>query len=610
MPARRPVRIASFSGGMGDKFSAFGEAVHGEPVDVLVGDSMTEFVESMVVARFLDEPEKHRRFSSPLFMQQLVPELETVAEKKLKIVTNAGVHAPSEMAGKIRQAVTERGLRLNVASVTGDDLREEAGRLIAEGQLVDIDTGEPIGKSPRQLLAVDAYLGGWGIKTALDDGADIVVTGRVADASLISGAAAWWHGWERDELDKIAGAVAAGHIIECGAQATGGNFSGFTTVPDNTLPGFPIAEIDGNGDSVITKRAGEGGAVTVDTVTAQLVYEIQGPRYLNPDVTWHTDSVTVTADGPDRVRVTGAKGSAPSETTRVGINFQRGYRGSMWYFLTGLQIDEKVRVLTRQGEIAARDNHVELRRFTCGRPADDPADQWQATVPVKVNVAGATAKDVEDFLSQLTSYWLNSVPGLYIDITQMLVNAPQPRIDYWPGQVRQDSLRHQVHLADGRVLDISPPPGMKPFGGQPPGPGGPSTPVGLPSPGPTARRPLGEVVHARVGDKAGNVNLGVWVPEDVAYPWLVSFLTTDRLTELLAAPAEVTVERYELPNLRALCFVLGGYLAPSSSAGLSLDQLGKGVGEFLRARHVDIPLSVLPSRLRVTPEWTAADNRV
>ncbi|MEV6823800.1 acyclic terpene utilization AtuA family protein [Amycolatopsis sp. NPDC051102] len=600
MSARRPIRMASFAGGMGDKFAAFREAVHGEPVDVVVGDSMTEFVESMVIARFFDEPEKHRRFFSPLFLQQLLPELEAVAEKGLKVVTNAGAHDPAAMAEKIREAVRERGLRLEVAGVTGDDLLDDARRLIADGQLGHIDTGEPIGKSPRQLLAADAYLGGWGIKTALDAGADIVVTGRVADASLVSGTAAWWHGWERDQLDELAGAVAAGHVIECGAHATGGNFSGFTTVPDNVLPGFPIAEIAGNGDSVITKRAHEGGAVTVDTVTAQLVYEIQGPRYLNPDVTWHVDSVRITPDGPDRVRLSGVKGSAPPETTRVGVHYQRGYRGSMWYFLTGLQIGEKVRVLTRQAEIAARDNRVELRRFTCGRPVDDPADQWQATVPVKVNVAGATAKDVEDFLAQLNSYWLNSVPGLYIDITQMLVNAPQPRIDYWPGAVRQDSLRHQVRLGDGRVLDVPPPPCTAPFGGQPCA--GPAAPDGPAAPGPTARRPLGEVLHARVGDKAGHADLGVWVSEDAAYSWLVSFLTADRLTELLAAPAEVTVERYALPNLRALCFVLRGHLAPSSSAGLSLDQLGKGLGEFLRARHADIPLSILPMRLRVTPE--------
>ncbi|MFL6126476.1 acyclic terpene utilization AtuA family protein [Actinophytocola sp.] len=595
MSPRRPVRIASFSGGMGDRFAAFKEAVHGEPVDALIGDSMTEFIESMMTARFIDEPEKHREFFSPLFVAQLLPELPAVAEKKLKIVTNAGVHAPLALAEKIRDAVRTGGLDLRVAGVTGDDLYAEVDRLAAEGQLVNTDTGESLDTDERHVLAADAYLGAWGVKSALDAGADIVITGRVADASLISGVAAWWHGWGRDELDRIAGAVAAGHIIECGAQATGGNFTGFTAVPGIVVPGFPIAEVADDGDCVITKRAGEGGMVTVDTVTAQLVYEIQGPRYLNPDVTWHTDSVTVTQEGPDRVRVSGAKGSAPVETTRVGMHLRAGYRGSMWYFATGLQIDEKVEVLRRQAELAAGEARVrKLRLFVCGRAVEDPADQWQATVPVKVTVAAATAAQVEAFVAQLNSYWLGGFPGFYTEITQIFADSAQARIDYWPGLVRQDSLRHQAHLPDGRVVDIPPPSGTRPYGGQPAGTRTP--PADLASFGPTVRRPLGHVVHARVGDKAGNANLGFWVSQDDAYPWLLSFLTTDRLVELLASPTATTVERYELPKLRGLCFVLQGYLGPSSSAGLSLDQLGKSLGEFLRARHVDVPVSLLPAR--------------
>ncbi|PSL52506.1 uncharacterized protein DUF1446 [Saccharothrix carnea] len=592
MSSRRPVRIASFSGSMGDRFSAFHNAVHGQPVDVLIGDSMTEFVESMVAARFLDDPEEHRRFFSPLFAAQLLPELTALADKKLKVVTNAGVHNPRGLAEKIRQAVQAGGVDLRIACVTGDDLFEEVDRLVAEGQLVNTDTGESLDSSERRVLAADAYLGAWGVKAALDAGADIVITGRVADASLISGVAAWWHGWERDELDKIAGAVAAGHIIECGPQATGGNFSGFTTVPDNTVLGFPIAEVADNGDCVITKRANEGGTVTVDTVTAQLLYEIQGPRYLNPDVTWHIDAVTVTQEGPDRVRVTGAKGSAPVETTRVGIHLHTGYRGSMWYFPTGLQIDEKVEVLRQQAEIAARENQVEaLRLLVCGRAVDDPADQWQATVPVKVTVAGTTEAQVKDFLTQLNSFWLGSFPGFYIEVTEIFPGV-HARVDYWPGLLRQDSLRHQAHLPDGRVVDIPPPSAAQPYTGQPASTLAP--PADLAFFGPTVRRPLGDVVHARAGDKAGNANLGVWVNQDDAYPWLLSFLTTDRLTELIAGPTPFTAERYELPKLRGLCFVLQGYLAPSSSSGLLLDQLGKSLGEFLRARHVDVPTSLLP----------------
>ena len=336
-----PVRIANFSGAMGDRFSAFEEAVQGDPVDVVIGDSMAEITMSMVVAGFHGNPEGRRRFFSEFFLRQLTPQLEAIAEKGIKVVTNAGIYHPAGLAEAIRAEVTAKGLGLKVAYVTGDDLTDTAKDLVADGQLNHLETRAPL--EIDEVLAVNAYLGGWGIKTALDEGADIVITGRVADASLVTGPAAWWHGWDRGELDKIAGATAAAHIIECGPQATGGNFAGFTGIADNTLPGFPIAEVAEDGSFVITKRTGDGGAVTVDTVTAQLMYEIQGPRYLNPDVTWHTDSIALAQDGPDRVRVTGARGSAASETTKVGVNFQRGYRGATWLFPTGLDVERQDR---------------------------------------------------------------------------------------------------------------------------------------------------------------------------------------------------------------------------------------------------------------------------
>ncbi|HEX5114691.1 MAG TPA: acyclic terpene utilization AtuA family protein [Pseudonocardiaceae bacterium] len=589
---RRPVRIANFSGVMGDRFSAFEEAVTGEPVDVVIGDSMAEITMSMLTAGFRAHPEAQHRFYSEFFLRQLRPQLGVLAERGIKVVTNAGVYHPAGLAEAIRGEIAERGLDLKVAHVTGDDLREHTARLIADGQLSHLDTGAPLTGDPAELLAVHAYLGGWGIKSALDAGADIVVTGRVADASLVTGPAAWWHDWTRDELDKIAGATAAAHVIECGPQATGGNFAGFTEVADNLLPGFPIAEVAGDGTFVITKRASDGGAVTVDTVIAQLLYEIQGPRYLNPDVTWHTDSITVTQDGPDRVLVTGATGSPPSLTTKVGINVQNGYRGSLWVYPTGLRIDEKVAVLRAQAERAAKDHELdELRLTVCGRQVDDPADQWQATVPVQISVAAREARTVTGFLAQFSSYGLGSIPGWYIDMTQMYSMNGQPRIDYWPGLVRQADVPHAVHLPDGGVVEIAPPPTMAEFTGQPRQPSAPPAEPG--AFGPTVRVPLGEVAFARVGDKGANANLGVWVRNDAAYPWLTAYLTPAELTRLLGAPEHVTVERYALPKLRGLSFVLTGYFAPSGSANLALDQIGKSLGEFLRARHVEVPTALL-----------------
>ncbi|GHF36835.1 hypothetical protein FHX82_007231 [Amycolatopsis bartoniae] len=587
----RPVRIANFSGAMGDRFSAFEEAVQGDPVDVVIGDSMAEITMSMVVAGFHDNPEGRRRFFSEFFLRQLRPQLPAIAEKGIKVVTNAGIYNPAGLAEAIRTEIAALGLPLKVAYVTGDDLTDAAKDLIADGQLKNMDTGATLDVDPAELLAVNAYLGGWGIKTALDEGADIVVTGRVADASLVTGPAAWWHGWQRTDLDRIAGATAAAHIIECGPQATGGNFAGFTGIDDNTLPGFPIAEVAGDGSFVITKRAGDGGAVTVDTVTAQLMYEVQGPRYLNPDVTWHTDSIELAQDGPDRVRVTGARGSAASETTKAGVNFQRGYRGAVWLFPTGLDIDAKIDVLKAQAERARQDNPVdELRFFVCGQPVPDPKDQWQATVAVQVAVAAAEQKTVSGFLNQLNSYGLGSIPGFYVDITQIYAATGQPRIDYWPGLVRQADLHHQVHLPDGRVLDIAPPPELTHFTGQPETPSSTTDPASF---GPTETVPFGRIVYARTGDKGANANLGVWSRNEAAWPWLAAFLTADRLRELLGCPDDVVIERYEQPNLHGISFVLRGYFPPSGSANLALDQIGKSLGEFLRARHVDVPTALL-----------------
>ncbi|WP_433042049.1 acyclic terpene utilization AtuA family protein [Dactylosporangium sp. CS-033363] len=591
----RPVRIANFSGAMGDKFSAFAEAVHGNTVgaaaDVVIGDSMAEITMSMVVAGLRGNREARRQFFSEYFLRQLRPELAAIAERRIKVVTNAGVYNPSGLAAAIRAEIAERGLDLRVAYVTGDDLTDRLPGLLAEGRPGHLETGAPLTVGPGEVLAANAYLGGWGIKTALDAGADIVITGRVADASLVTGPAAWWHGWGRDDLDRIAGATAAAHIIECGPQATGGNFAGFTTIPDNAVPGFPIAEVAEDGTFVITKRPGDGGAVTVDTVTAQLMYEIQGPRYLNPDVVWHTDAIELTQDGPDRVRVTGAKGSAAPPTTKAGLNFQRGYRGAIWLFPTGLDVPEKLEVLRAEAERARKDHPVdELHFFVCGRPVADPKDQYQATVPVQVAVAAGEQATVAGFLGQFTSYGLGSIPGFYIDLTQMYSMTGQPRIDYWPGLVRQADLAHQVHLPDGTVVDIAPPPGLEPFAGQPETAASTADPASF---GPTETVPFGRVVYARTGDKGANANLGVWARDAAGWPWLAAFLTEERLRDLLGCPDEVVIERYEQPRLRGISFVLRGYFPPSGSANLALDSIGKSLGEFLRARHVAVPTALL-----------------
>ncbi|CAN5545889.1 DUF1446 domain-containing protein [soil metagenome] len=591
---RRPIRVANFSGATGDHVGAFAEVVHGaEDVDVAIGDYLAEITMAMVAAGLDADAERLQAFHVPVFLAQLTPELATVAERGIKVVVNAGAFDPAGLADRVRQGVAEAGVDLRVAHVEGDDLLARVPELVAAGQLAHLDTGAPADSVAERLLAANAYLGGWGITAALQAGADIVVAGRVADANLVSGPAAWWHGWSPGDLDALAGAVAAGHVIECGPQAVGGNFAGFTDLfaGRDSGPylrrGFPIAEIAGDGSCVVTKRAGEGGAVSVDTVTAQLVYEIQGPRYLNPDVVLHVDSLTLADDGPDRVRMSGARGTAAPSTTKVACFVPDGHRVVLMAMATGLDIDAKTGWLRDQMETVRSALDLDAYDFTVlGRPADDPASQAEATVVVRIAAAAAEPATLQRLSAGFSSFGLGGMPGFYGELAP---RAVQRRIDYWPGLVEQSLVEHVAILPDGsRVAALAAP--TAPFLGQP------SEAATLPAydgPGETRRVPLGRVAYARTGDKGGNANLGVWTPRPEAWPWLASYLTAERVAELLAVPDGVRVVRYPLPLIHGLEFVLHGYFGRSGSSNIGLDQIGKAVGEFLRARDVEVPVALL-----------------
>ena len=273
---KRSVRIGNCSGFYGDRNDALAQMVSGGPVDVVTGDYLAEVTMYVLAKSRSRSPDEGYARS---FLSQLEPVLSQVASRGIRIVVNAGGLNPAGMAAATRALCEKAGIRLQVAHIEGDDLLGRLAELQRHGiTLNHMDTGEPLASWDKTPNTANAYLGGWGIASALADGADVVICPRVADASLVVGAAAWWHGWSMDDWDQLAGATVAGHIIECGAQASGGNFSGFVGLQDLYKPGFPIAEIDGDGTSRITKHPGTSGAVTVDTVTAQLLYEIQGPE--------------------------------------------------------------------------------------------------------------------------------------------------------------------------------------------------------------------------------------------------------------------------------------------------------------------------------------------
>jgi hypothetical protein len=585
---RRPVRIANFSGALGDWVEAFAVAVHGEPVDVLSGDYLAEITVAHIAGGYCaaDDKEGLARYYVELFLQQLTPELTTLARRGMKVVTNAGAFNPAGLAAAARAAIAAQGLSLRVACVSGDDLLARLPALLGESGLENVDTGQPLAPLIERTVAANAYLGGWGIAAALAAGADIVICGRVSDASLVTGPAAWWHGWKQDDWDRLAGAVAAGHLIECSAQVAGGNYSGFSEFATPSRIGFPIAEIAADGSFVITKRAADAGTITVDTVTAQLLYEIQGPDYLNPDVVLHVDSAELTQEAVDRVRVSGVTGSPAPETTKLGCLYTNGWRGVIYAFGTGGQMDAKLAWFERQMRSIADGLALDEYYFDpLGRPVEQPATQAQATVAIRIAAMAADPGELVKLRQGMTSFGLGGMPGFHAEAGPPFAM----RVDFWPTLVRQSEIHQQIVLDDGRPIDIALPPTAAFYPQQRAAP----KPEPIRFSGRTRRVPLGEIIHARAGDKGGNSNLGVWARRPKAWDWIRATLTEHQVAKLLALREGVRVERHELANLHGLLFVLRGYFGASAAGCAILDNLGKGVGEFLRTQLADVPVELL-----------------
>ena len=444
------------------------------------------------------------------------------------------------------------------------------------------------------MVTANAYLGGWGITAALEAGADVVICPRVTDASLVTGPAAWWHGWRRDDWDALAGAVAAGHVIECGPQATGGNYSFLDEITDRRYPGFPIAEVAADGSSVITKHDGTGGRVSTGTVTAQLLYEIGDPAYLNPDVVAHFDTVRLTQAAPDRVALTGTRGSPPPDTLKVALNMLGGYRNTTTMVLTGLDIEEKAEhataLLTEVLGGTEQFDEFDVRLLRFDHP-DAPTNE-QATAHLRITVKDTDERKVgRAFSNAATELALAGYAGFHTTTPPTAASAFGV---YWPTLIPGDLVTQAVHLPDGstQVVRHHERPDQAPA--TPPARSVPAAaPAGPDAGGPTESIPLGRLCGARSGDKGGDANVGLWAVSPRAYAWLRGYLTADRLAELLTEAAGLPIERYELPNLLALNFVIHGLLAPGVSGTTRPDAQAKGLGEYLRSRLVPVPVGLL-----------------
>ncbi len=578
------IRIANCSGFYGDRLSAAKEMVEGGPIDALTGDWLAELT-MLILAR--TQAKRPGSGFARTFVTQMEQVMGTCLDRGIKVVSNAGGLDPDHCAEAVADVADTLGLTPTIAYVNGDDLLPRLDELRAAGvDIIDHETGDPV--APIDYISANAYLGAWGIVEALDMGADIVVTGRTTDAAIVAGPAAWHHGWARDDWDALAGAVAAGHVIECGTQATGGNYSFFTELPGMERTGFPIAEIEADGSSVITKHPGTGGAVTVGTVTSQLLYEIGPPGYLGPDVTSRFDTMTLTQQGPDRVRISGTKGERPPDTLKVSMNAWGGFRTDVIVALTGLDIDAKAELVDAAFWGAAPyrpEDFDSVSRCVVRTDHVDPVSNEAATAQWRLTVKDADERKTKSLARGMNELALATIPGMY---GLAGGGVGKPFGVHTSGLVPADLVpQHVVVLGGDRTVVES----VAPAGGEPVDP--PSFDL-VPAPvGETRRVPLGTILGSRSGDKGGNANLGVFARSGAAYSWMTVHLSTDRLRELLPEAAELEIDRFEMPNIWSINFVIHGLLQEGVAASTRQDGQAKSLGEWFRARYADIPVSLL-----------------
>jgi len=585
------IRIANCSGYYGDKLSAAKDMVDGGPIDVLTGDYLAELTMTILYSQKIQRGEDKGYVGT--FLKQVKEIAQTCKAKNIKIVTNAGGLNPKSMANEIEKILLDQSVDMKVAYIDGDDLVPRMEELNNAGEeFKNLDRGQSLSDSGYATLTANAYLGAWGIKEALDNGADIVVCPRVTDAAVVIGPAAWKYNWKRDSYDALAGALAAGHIIECGCQATGGNYAFFKEVPSFENVGYPIAEIEEDGNFTITKHRGTGGLVSVGTVTAQLLYEISSPAYINPDVIAHFDTLKIEQVDQDRVYVSGCRGSSPPSSHKACINLAGGFRNGMEIILTGIDIEDKAKIFTDTlfNSLGGKDQFDEVSINLHKTNKNNPETNEEAMASLSISVKSMNPDLVgRMFTAKIVELSLASFPGFF---AQGGIKPSGPVIVYWPALVDSKFIKEKVYIND-KVIEVLPTSQLELediyYQKEP-------ISVEKLEINDTNSGYFGEVFGTRSGDKGGCANLGVWAKSDKAFSFLNDFLTVSALKELLPDLKSYEIERFDLPNIKSLNFYIHGILQDGVSSNNKKDSQAKSLGEYLRAKIIDMPVEILKEK--------------
>ena len=582
------IKIANCSGFYGDKLSAAKDLVEGGPIDVLTGDYLAELTMTILYGQKLQRGEDKGYVGT--FLKQVKEIAKTCDEKNIKIVTNAGGLNPKSMASEIQKILEEQAVEMKVAYIDGDDLMPEMSNLIGNGEeFVNIDKNTSLKNSGYTPLTSNVYLGAWGIKEALDNGADIVVCPRVTDAAVVIGPAAWKYNWDRNNYDALAGALAAGHIIECGCQATGGNYAFFKEVLNFDNVGYPIAEIYEDGSFNITKHPGTGGLVSKGTVTAQLLYEISSPAYVNPDVIAHFDTLKIEEVEKDKVHVSGCRGSSPPKDHKVCINLAGGNRNGMEIILTGMDIEDKAKVFTDTlfNSVGGKDQFDEVFIELHRTDKENPSTNEEAMASLVISVKSMNQELVGRlFSAKIIELALANIPGFFAQTTP---KSSGPVIVYWPALINSKYIKERVHV-DGKEIEIIPTSqlGLEEIYYQ-------REPIEIDDIKSSSHSEIffGDLFGTRSGDKGGCANLGVWAKNNTTFSFLYNFLTIEKIKELMPDLSKYEIERFELPNINSLNFYIHDILQDGVSSNNRKDSQAKSLGEYLRAKKILVPNEIL-----------------
>jgi hypothetical protein len=582
---KNPVIVANCSGFYGDRLSAAKEMVEGGPIDYLTGDYLAELTMLILAKNQL----KGRPGYARTFYTQMEQIIGTCKDKNIKVVSNAGGLDPERLSEDLSKLCDSLGISMSIGCVTGDDLRNQYEELRENGEeFQHLDTGIKLSKTTLMPISINAYLGAFPIVSALESGADIVITGRATDAAIVMAPAIWNFSWGKEDWDKLAGALVAGHVIECGAQATGGNYAFFDEINNMINPGFPIAEIYEDGSSVITKHPNTAGTVNIGTVTSQLLYEISDRKYYNPDVIALFDSIKLDEIGPDRVKISGTKGLCAPKDYKVSTNIIGGYKNKVDFMLTGLNIEKKANLIIESFKTQYKDlDKIESFNARLIRSDKQNANtNEEATAVLRITVKSKDENLVgRRFSSFATELALASYPGFYLSAPPVDANAYGV---FWPSLIDKSKVKIKVKVGSNEIYydetglfkEISEPP-FEPyqtthrFGSE------------------LISAPLGLVAGARSGDKGGNANVGFWTKNIMAYDWLYDYLTVEKFKDLLPEAKELDVRRFDFPNIYSLNFIVKGLLGLGVAESDRPDPQAKSLGEYLRSRIVEIPKELI-----------------